>query len=48
MLVDSCMTRLDAKAWKLVCYIAAQHLRVNTEWLEKARNPLGSALRSRS
>jgi hypothetical protein len=39
MLVDSCMNRLSSNAWKVTCYIAAQHLRVHEEWLERHQNP---------
>lgn len=44
MLVDSCMHRLSPNAWKVLCYVAAQHLRVHEEWLQKIRDPGGSAL----
>ena len=44
MLADSCMHRLSPNAWKVVCYVAARHLRVNCEWLESIRNPALFAL----
>ncbi len=45
MLVDSCLHRLSANGWKVVCYVAAQHLRVHKEWLEKDRDPALSSLK---
>jgi hypothetical protein len=45
MLVDCCMPRLSPNAWKIVSYVAAQHLRVHSELLEKIRNPLMFALK---
>jgi hypothetical protein len=45
MLVDSCMHRLSPNAWKVVCYVAVQHLRTHGEWLEKNRDPALFALR---
>lgn len=45
MLADSCMAKLSPNAWKVVCYIAAAHLRCQVEWLEQIRNPAGYALR---
>ena len=44
MLVDSCMHRLSPSAWKVVCYVAVQHLRVHSEWLERILNPASYAL----
>jgi hypothetical protein len=44
MLVDSCMHRLSPNAWKVVSYVAAQHLRVHPEWLASIRNPPFAAL----
>jgi hypothetical protein len=46
MLIDSCMHRLSPNAWKVVCYVAAQHLRVHSELLERVQDSLGAALRS--
>jgi len=40
MLVDCCMPRLSPNAWKVVCYVAVQHLRVNPELLEQIRDPV--------
>lgn len=45
MLVDSCMHRLSPNTWKVVSYVAAQRLRVHSEWLERLRDPAGFALR---
>jgi hypothetical protein len=39
MLVDSCMPRLSPNAWKVVTYVAAQHLRVHPELLECTQDP---------
>ena len=39
MLVDSCMPWLSPNAWKIVSYVAAQHLRVHPELLERIRDP---------
>ena len=39
MLVDSCMERLSPNAWKVICYVAAKHLRVHDEYLECFANP---------
>lgn len=44
MLIDSCMHRLSPNAWKLVCYVAAQHLRVHPEWLDRFEDPIMAAL----
>lgn len=44
MLADSCMHRLSPNAWKVVCYVAAQHLRVHPEWLARIKDPGGVAL----
>jgi hypothetical protein len=40
MLFDCCMARLSSNAFKVVCYVAAQHLRAHPEFLLKTRNPL--------
>jgi len=45
MLFDSCPHRLSSNAWKVLCYVAAQRLRVHEEWLEKNRDPALFALR---
>jgi hypothetical protein len=39
MLFDCCMDKLSPNAWKVVCYVAAQHLRVFVEELAQLRNP---------
>jgi hypothetical protein len=39
MLFDCCMDRFSPNAWKVVCYVAAQHLRVFVEELAQLRNP---------
>jgi hypothetical protein len=39
MLVDSCMHRLRPNAWKVVSYVAAQHIRVHPEWIERRLYP---------
>jgi hypothetical protein len=44
MLIDTCMHRLTPNAWKVVCYVAAQHLRVHSELLERISNPAIFAL----
>ena len=40
MLADSCMHRLSSNAWKVVSYVAVQHLRVHPEWIERLLNPI--------
>jgi hypothetical protein len=40
MLVDSCMHRLRPNAWKVVSYVAAQHIRVHPEWIERRLYPI--------
>ena len=44
MLFDSCMPRLSPNAWKVVCYVAGQHLRVHSEWLDRKLDAALSAL----
>ena len=44
MLCDSCVHRLSPNAWKVVSYIASQHLRVQFEWLAFHRGPAAFAL----
>jgi hypothetical protein len=44
MLIDSCICRLRPGAWKVVCYVAAQHLRVHPEWIDQIQNPATFAL----
>jgi hypothetical protein len=39
MLIDSCMHRLRSNAWKVVSYVAAQHIRVHPEWIERRLYP---------
>jgi len=39
MLADACMHRLSPTAWKVVSYVAAQHLRAHPEWLHLHRDP---------
>jgi len=46
MLMDSCMHMLSPNAWKVVCYVAVQQLRVHTEWLERVLDPGTAAMRS--
>jgi hypothetical protein len=46
MLADSTMPRLSANAWKVVSYVAAQHLRVHIELLEKLNDPLDYAIKT--
>ena len=45
MLVDSCMHRLSSNAWKVVSYVASQHLRVHGEMLARQQDPAGFFLR---
>jgi len=45
MLVDCVMPRLSPNAWKVVCYVAVQHIRVHPELLEQIREPALYALR---
>ena len=40
VLIDSCIHRLSPNAWKVVCYVAAQDMRVYAEWLEFDREPM--------
>ena len=39
MLADSCMAKLSPNAWKVISYVASQHLRVHPEYLERLKNP---------
>lgn len=39
MLVDSVMARLSPNAWKVVSYIASQHMRVQDEFFFRRADP---------
>ena len=40
MLADSCMHKVSPEAWKVISYVAVQHIRVYPEYLERLKSPL--------
>ena len=40
MLADSCMHKVSPEAWKIISYVAVQHIRVYPEYLERLKSPL--------